>query len=194
MRITVYVTSNLSLVSRKFTTFCLAQVSYYQFTTPSILISREFPPALSTIFEELASSPIFLSLDCQCVNESPHWHIGERCLSSFEVPGYARCYEAAILFPVIYLLASQEVSSFQVPTMSSACSSTSTLVSDQHSSGSVGLPPLPPISGAQITHSSLTTRRRGEFEVPPSDPCQDNEGYAHVSSQVIGFAVTESPA
>jgi hypothetical protein len=41
-------------------------------------------------------------------------------------------------------------------------------------------PPLPEIQSEQtreqiFTHSSVTARRRGEFEVPPDNPNRDNE-------------------
>jgi ribonuclease-3 len=80
--------------------------------------------------------------------------------------------------------------------MFSVTSSTPTLVPDQHSSASGGLPPLPPIRSEQIreqifTHSSVTARRRGEFEVPPSNPIRDNEEWAHIGDQVISLAATD---
>ena len=66
-------------------------------------------------------------------------------------------------------------------------SSTSTLVSHQDSSGSGGFPPLDEIKSAQLreqvlTHPSLTTTRRDEFEAFTSNPNQDNEGYVDYDS------------
>ena len=122
---------------------------------------------LSTIFEEPASEP----------GES---YIMRRLLLKFIVcdssivNGYAQCYEAANLF-LIYFLARQEIPSST--TMHSVRSSTPTLVSDQHISGSTGLPP-PHIRSAQIREqsSSSTVSLRDAFEVPPS---KDNEEYVY---------------
>lgn len=121
---------------------------------------------LSTIFEEPASEP----------GES---YIMRRLLLKFIVcdssivNGYVQCYEAANLF-LIYLLPCQEVPSST--TMHSVRSSAPTLVSDQHISGSSGLPPPPHIRNAQIREqsSSSTVSLRDAFEVPPS---KDNEEY-----------------
>ena len=73
------------------------------------------------------------------------------------------------------------------PTMYSECSSTPTLVTDQHISGSGGLPPLPAIRSIRMleqifTHSRVTTRPRYEFEESPSYPSRDNEGYVYYYS------------
>ncbi|KAI9450204.1 hypothetical protein BJY52DRAFT_1357840 [Lactarius psammicola] len=58
------------------------------------------------------------------------------------------------------------------------------------------LPPLPKIQSAQtreqiFTHSSLTARRRGEFEAPQDNPSRDNEELAHIGDQVVSLAVTD---
>jgi ribonuclease-3 len=76
------------------------------------------------------------------------------------------------------------------------------------------LPPLPNIRSAQtreqiFTHSSLTAKRRGEFEAPPDNPSRDNEEWvcrstdfhqsiefffgrwAHIGDQVVSLVVTD---
>ncbi|KAI9431741.1 ribonuclease III domain-containing protein [Lactarius indigo] len=58
------------------------------------------------------------------------------------------------------------------------------------------LPLLPKIQSVQIqerifTHSSLTARRRGEFEAPRDNPSRDNEELAHIGDQVVSLAVTD---
>ncbi|KAH9165619.1 hypothetical protein EDB89DRAFT_2133839, partial [Lactarius sanguifluus] len=58
------------------------------------------------------------------------------------------------------------------------------------------LPLLPEIQSTQIrerifTHSSLTARRRGEFEAPRDNPSRDNEEFAHIGDQVVSLAVTD---
>ncbi|KAH9012557.1 ribonuclease III domain-containing protein [Lactarius hengduanensis] len=58
------------------------------------------------------------------------------------------------------------------------------------------LPLLPEIQSTQIqerifTHSSLTARRRGEFEAPRDNPSRDNEELAHIGDQVVSLAVTD---
>ncbi|KAN0136254.1 Ribonuclease III domain containing protein [Lactarius tabidus] len=57
-------------------------------------------------------------------------------------------------------------------------------------------PPLPEIQSEQtreqiFTHSSVTARRRGEFEVPPENSNRDNEEWAHIGDQVVSLAVTD---
>ncbi|KAH9059194.1 ribonuclease III domain-containing protein [Lactarius vividus] len=58
------------------------------------------------------------------------------------------------------------------------------------------VPLLPEIQSTQIrerifTHSSLTARRRGEFEAPRDHPSRDNEELAHIGDQVVSLAVTD---
>ncbi|KAI9430060.1 hypothetical protein H4582DRAFT_1588247 [Lactarius indigo] len=58
------------------------------------------------------------------------------------------------------------------------------------------LPPLPKIQSAQtreqiFTHSSLTAKRRGEFEAPRDTPSRDNEELAHIGDQVVSLAITD---
>ncbi|KAI9447222.1 ribonuclease III domain-containing protein [Lactarius psammicola] len=42
-----------------------------------------------------------------------------------------------------------------------------------------------------FTHSSLTARRRGEFEAPQDNPSRDNEELAHIGDQVVSLVVTD---
>ncbi|KAI9432675.1 ribonuclease III domain-containing protein [Lactarius indigo] len=58
------------------------------------------------------------------------------------------------------------------------------------------LPPIPKIQSAQtreqiFTHSSLTAKRRGEFEAPRDNPSRDNEELAHIGDQVVSLAITD---
>lgn len=96
--------------------------------------------------------------------------------------GYARWYDAEILSLIsslIYLSASQEITSSTTMHSVGSSGSTPASVPDQNISGSGRLLPRPPIRSTLFTNSSLSARLGDEFVVPPS---WDNERYVYYYS------------